>query len=351
VLPALAVSRALAEDGPGPARIQFVGSRRGEGTDLVAAQGFPVLALPGRGLQRRLRPRALLDNAAALAALAQAALLALRAVARWRPQVVVTLGGYASAAAGLAAVVLRRPLVVVTVDAVPGATNRLLGRLATANATAFPGTPLPRATVTGTPVRAELADLDRSEAGRRAARAELGLDPGAFCLVAFGGSLGARRINQAVAGLAAGPVEDLAVYHVTGRRDAAEFVGPDGPRYRTVAFEQRMDLLYRAADLCLCRAGAMTVAELAAAGVPALLVPLPGAPGDHQTANARALVEAGAAVLVPDERCRPDTLAAELAHLRAEPGRLEAMGRAARGLARPDAARRVADLARAVARP
>ena len=250
-------------------------------------------------------------------------------------------------------------MVLVNTDAVPGAVNGLLGRLAAANAVAFPGTELPRAVVTGTPVRPELDGLDRSPAGRREARAMLGLPEERQTLAAFGGSLGARRINAAVADLAARWVDrrDLSLYQVTGRRDYAQFApgggdpaGPGRLAYEVAAYEDRMPVLYRAADLFVCRAGAMTVAELLVCGVPAILVPLPGAPRDHQTRNAEALVAAGAAILVPDAECTADRLETELAALLSDADRLAAMGEAARRLGHPDAAATVAELVDAHAR-
>jgi UDP-N-acetylglucosamine--N-acetylmuramyl-(pentapeptide) pyrophosphoryl-undecaprenol N-acetylglucosamine transferase len=151
---------------------------------------------------------------------------------------------------------------------------------------------------------------------------------------------------------------DLAIYHVAGRRDYAQFAQPeevqDGAagtlRYLVVPYEERMPEVYRAADLCVCRAGAMTVAELLASGVPAILVPLPGAPRDHQTRNAEVLVKAGAAIMIPDAECSAERLEAELGPLLSDPDRLAAMGEAARGLGHPDAACRVAELVDAHAR-
>jgi UDP-N-acetylglucosamine:LPS N-acetylglucosamine transferase len=252
-------------------------------------------------------------------------------------------------------------MVLVNTDAVPGAVNGLLGRFAAANAVAFPGTALPRAVVTGTPVRPELDGLDRSPAGRREARAMLGLPGERRTLAAFGGSLGARRINAAVADLAARWLDrrDLSLYQVAGRRDYAQYAreseggdpaGPGGLAYEVVPYEDRMPVLYRAADLFVCRAGAMTVAELLVCGVPAILVPLPGAPRDHQTRNAEALVAAGAAILVPDAECTADRLETELAALLSDADRLAAMGAAARRLGHPDAAATVAELVDAHAR-
>ena len=269
----------------------------------------------------------------------------------------VIVGGYASFPAGVAALVTRVPLVSVNTDAVPGAVNGLLGRFAAANAVAFDGTELPRAVVTGTPVRPELAGLDRSAGGRRAGRAALGLPPDRPTVTAMGGSLGARRVNGAVAEVARSWADESerSLYHVTGRRDYAQFAaGPDeiaGPGrsgqglcYLVVPFEEHMAELYASADVCVSRAGAMSVAELLITGVPAILVPLPGAPRDHQTRNAEALVDAGAAVHVPDPECDGERLLKELEALLADPERLEAMGEAARRHAHPDAAARIAEL-------
>jgi UDP-N-acetylglucosamine:LPS N-acetylglucosamine transferase len=286
-----------------------------------------------------------------------------------RPRVVVVVGGYASLPAGLAAVVTRAPIVLMNTDAVPGAVNSLLGRFAAASAVAFPGTDLPRAHLTGTPVRPELASINRTEAGRHEARRSLGLPADRQTLAAFGGSLGARRINGAVAELARrwSDHRGLSIYHVTGRRDYAQFApkrpgtgdapGVEGEphlrtelHYEVVSFEERMSELYQAADVCVCRSGAMTVAELLVCGVPAILVPLPGAPRDHQTRNAEALVAAGAAILVPDAECSVERLAAEVTALLSDADRLASMSAAARELGHADAAARVAELVDAHAR-
>jgi UDP-N-acetylglucosamine:LPS N-acetylglucosamine transferase len=282
---------------------------------------------------------------------------------------VVMVGGYASFPAGLSAVLTRVPLIAVNTDAVPGAANRLLGRFAVANAVAFDGTNLPLAQVTGTPVRPELHSLDRSTFGRAQGRARLGLPPDRQTIAAIGGSLGALRINRAVARLVRDwpRGEGRSVYHVTGRRDYDAFavVESDGDPvtgkregdghgeglcYRVVPYEERMDELYTAADVCIARAGAITVAELLVSGVPAILVPLPGAPDDHQTRNAEALARFGAAVVVPDSECDGPRLAHELDALFADPQRLRAMSDAALQHGHPDAARRVAELVEAHAR-
>jgi UDP-N-acetylglucosamine--N-acetylmuramyl-(pentapeptide) pyrophosphoryl-undecaprenol N-acetylglucosamine transferase len=212
--------------------------------------------------------------------------------------------------------------------------------------------------VTGTPVRPELSELDRSVEGRRAGRAELGLPPDRQTVTAMSGSLGALRVNRAVAEVARSWADDAgrSVFHVTGRRDYDQFtrqadagsresVSPGtGLCYEVVPFEERMPALYAAADVCVSRAGAMSVAELLTSGVPSILVPLPGAPRDHQTRNAEAVVALGAAVHLPDPECDGERLVKELDALLSDPERLEAMGEAARRHAHPDAAARIAEL-------
>jgi UDP-N-acetylglucosamine--N-acetylmuramyl-(pentapeptide) pyrophosphoryl-undecaprenol N-acetylglucosamine transferase len=346
--PALAIAEALVDRGHPRGSIEFVGSSRGQDRAALAGRGFPVTLLPGRGIVRSLGPADLVRNLGALVGLSLGFLRALALVSRARPAVVVSVGGYASLPAALSAVVLGVPLVLVNVDAVPGAANRMLGRFARASAVGWEGTSLPRSVVTGTPVRPEITLVTRSPEDRRSARTELGLPPGRLTIAAFGGSLGARRINQAVVALAAmwSEREDLSIYHVVGRRDwdesaqneEADQSDPVGLCYRRVAYEDRMPLVYGAADIVVCRAGAMTVAELAIAGVPAILVPLPGAPGDHQSANARVLEQVGAAVLLPDATCDGDHLSRVLAPLLGDRGRLESMGKAAATMGRPDAA-------------
>ena len=346
VTPALAIARALVARGHAVEDIHFVGSRRGIEARLVPAAGFEITLLPGRGIQRRLA----LANVGAIAGLLAAAVQAFALVLRRRPAVVVSVGGYASAPCAIAAVVLRVPLVLAEQNAFPGAVHRLVGRFARAAAVTFDGTPLPRAEVTGNPVRPEILAVDRA-ADRDDARRALALPPDGTVVLAFGGSLGARRINEAVLGLAdawAGR-GDVAIRHVVGTRDwhdstdaVVREVQPGGLLYQRVRFEDRMDLAFAAADVAVCRAGASTIAELTAVGLPAVLVPFPAATGDHQTANARAVADAGAGILLPDGEVNADRLVGELGPLVADPARLTAMAKAARDLARPDAADRVA---------
>ncbi len=343
-VPAIAVGRALVAAGVDPDSILFVGARRGSEGRLVPEAGFAITLLPGRGIQRRLTPA----NVGAVGGLAVALVQALGLVLRTRPRAVLSVGGYAGVPVALAAALFRRRLVVAEANAVPGAANRLAARFARAAAVSFLGTPLPRAVLTGNPVRAEVLAVDRSPAGRAAAKAALGLPLERVVIGVSGGSLGARRLNGAVRDLAEAWSErtDVAIHHAVGRRDWSSFTSPAPGRlhYRAVEYEDRMDLVLTAADLWVGRAGGSTCAELGVAGVPAVLVPLPGAPGDHQTANARAMASAGAAVVLADADCTGARLAEVLEPLLVDADRREAMASAARTTGHPDAAERVAAL-------
>ncbi len=354
--PGLAVARELVGRGCPAGAVHFVGARRGLEARTRALEGFPATFLPGRGLSRSLSGSGVAVNVEAVAGMSAAVARALRLFARWRPAVVMSLGGYASAPCVVAAIAWRCPIVVVNVDAVAGAVNRWASRVAAATAVGVPGVDLPRAVFTGVPVRASLAAVDRSEEGRRQARHHLGLPDGASVVAVSGGSLGARRLNMATLELARlwSGRSDVAVRHVVGRRDWDELraTAPAAGAlcYQQVEYEEDMAALYAAADVAVQRAGANTVAELALAGVPSVLVPLPGSPGDHQGANARALAGAGGAVVVADEALDGSRLAAELDALLAAPGRLAEMSRAAGSLARPGATVAVADLVQEHAR-
>ena len=353
LLPGLAVARALVESGHDPASIHFVGSARGIETRLVPEAGFTLTALPGRGIQRRLS----LDNIVAVFGLLRAVIGGIALVRRRRPAVVLVVGGYASVASAVGAVLWRVPMVVAEQNAVAGAVNRIAGRFAKVCAVAFAGTDLPRSVVTGNPVRADVLGVDRQR-DRASAREELGVPTDRLLIAVVSGSLGARHVNLAIR--EAVPTwadrRDLAIRHVVGRRDwetmsESPLELPDeGLIYRAVEYEDRMDLLFAASDLLIGRAGGTTVAELAQVGLPAILVPLPGAPRDHQTANAAALVAAGAAILVPDAELDGARLAREIEPMLESPVILERMSQGARTLAHPDAASRVAALIERVAR-
>ena len=357
LLPGMAVAEALVARGHERSTIHFVGGSRGPETTLVPEAGFPLTALAGRGITRKVSFASL----AAAFGVARGVVSGIGLIRRLRPQVVVVLGGYAAVPCTIGAILWRVPIVVMEQNARAGAANRLAGRFAKAAAVPFDDTDLPRRVLTGNPVRPEILAVDRQR-DRATARDELDLPSDRVVLAVFSGSLGSRRINTAVRLLSerwAGR-SDLAIHHVVGARDwDAELADPSmsttptldtgapagvGLDYRRVRYEDRMPLLLSAADLAICRAGGSTVAELAVVGLGAVLVPLPIATRDHQTANAAPLVRAGAAVVVADDELDVDRLEAVLTPLLSEPGRLDAMAAAARTLATPDAAERVADL-------
>ncbi len=345
VLPGLAVASALVERGHDRTSIHFVGSSRGLERTLVPEAGFGVTLLPGRGIQRRFT----LENVTAIWGLLRAVVMGVALVRRRRPEVVLVLGGYASVACTVGAILCRVPIVVMEQNARAGAANRLAGRFAKACAVPFAETDLPRGVVTGNPVRSEVLAIDRDR-DRADARAELDVPADRVFIAVVTGSLGARRVNEAVLEAVSrwSTRTDLAIRHVIGSRDwdsvQERLPGTDGLEYVAVRYEDHMEKVLAAADLVIGRAGGTTVAELAEVGVAGVLVPLPGAPRDHQTANAAALVRVGGAVMIPDRELDGDRLVAAVDALVGEPRRLARMGAAAHTLARPDAADAVAGL-------
>lgn len=343
IFPMRAIGEELVAAGVPATAIHYVGSRRGQEAALLADQPIDLTLLPGRGIRRSWRARAVVQNLGAIVGLAIACAVAFVRVGRWRPSVVVSVGGYAAAAVGAAAVLWRRPLVLVELDATPGAVHRVLARFARRRCLAY-GPADDSSVVTGVPLGRDVLAVDRGrEARQRSRRAmEPPIDAGRAVVVVMSGSLGATRVNDAVSDLAErwSSRTDRALIHVSGRRDASRVLArrprTDGLDYRIIDFAT-MAPLWSVADVAVCRAGATTVAELTALGIPSVLVPLPGAPGDHQTRNARAVADAGGAVLLADEDCDGASLEAALDRLLAPEG-LEAATSAARGLGHRDAA-------------
>jgi UDP-N-acetylglucosamine--N-acetylmuramyl-(pentapeptide) pyrophosphoryl-undecaprenol N-acetylglucosamine transferase len=341
---ALALGEEIARRGD---PVLFVGAARGLEAKLVPAAGFELVALPaqpwaGRGPLARL---------GAGAALAGATASALRLLRRRGGEVVVSVGGYAAAPAAAAAVLLRRPLAIVEPNAIPGRTNRAMARFARRVFTAFAAAESAFAgrvavETTGAPLRRALLDAFAATGPRRSPAPP-------YRLLVVGGSQGALQLNDAM--IAALPDLDparLEVFHQTGAADrerVAAAYARAGLRAEVVDFDAALASRYQWADVALCRAGALTVAELAMAGLPALLVPYPHATDDHQRANARALEDAGAARVLDPDGFDGKVLAGALGALLERPETLLEMGRRARGLARPEAARRIVDACRALA--
>jgi len=259
-------------------------------------------------------------------------------------QVVVGFGGYVATPAYLAARRHRVPIVVHEQNALPGLANRLGARLTPYVGVTFPGTPLPHAVVVGMPLRHEITALDRA-AERAGARAALGLHPDLPTLFVTGGSSGAAHLNEVVAA-AAGALADagIQVLHMTGVGKPVQVARrAEAPPYVVVDYLARMELGYAAADLLLARAGASTVSEAAALGLPAVYVPLPVGNGE-QRRNAAPVVAAGGGVLVPDAELDPARLVAEVVPLLTDPARRASMGAAAASVGRRDGDERLADL-------
>ena len=327
MVPALAVADELRADG---VEVVFLGGERAE-AEAVPAAGYELYPLRVEGMSRRNPFKA----ARALFRAARATRRARRLLRELRPDAVVGGGGYVAGPVGLAAALERIPLVLTEADSRLGLSNRLLAPFARRVCLAFP---IPERTgdrfrVTGRPISPPATD-------RRAARARFDLGPKDVCVLVFGGSLGARSLNQAA--LTAFADVDFRVLHAAGRRDY-EALAPHvpGPHYDLRPYIDRFGEALLASDLVVARAGG-SVFEIAAAGRPAVLVPYPHATGDHQTTNARWMADAGAAVVIADDELLPMRLRETVLELLDDPERLADMREASETLARPAAARAVA---------
>lgn len=331
VLPALAVAEALVALGHDPDTIMYAGCERGMETRLLPATPFPHRFYDVVGLQRSLSRR----NLGFVPKLARSTRQAIAHFRADRPSVVVSVGGYASMPSVFAARRLGIPVVVVSYDRTPGRASRLSARRAVACAVAFENSPLPRAEVTGAPVRQAIFDVDRV-AGRAAARARLGLPDDRFVVAVMGGSQGSGVLNGVIAEYLAEHADDtgLAVRQAAGERflDGIDVVGDGtGVLHQLIGYEADMPSVYAAADLLIGRGGASTVHEVAVTGTPAVLVPWPNAADDHQTDNVGWLSEMSGAILLPEaDLRRPDGgLADTITRLRTSPDELAALGAAA----------------------
>ena len=321
MVPALAVADALRANG---ADVHFVGGDRAEG-ELVPRAGYEFHRLRVVSLPRRSPLGAARAAAIDSGALAQAITL----LVRLRPKAVFGGGGYVAGPVGIAAAMLRIPLVIAEIDGHLGLTNRMLAPLARRVCTALPlpGRSSAKFVITGRPIPPVPTD-------RRAARARFGIKPEHTLVLVFGGSLGARSINQAA--IAAFAQGGFRVLHAAGERDLPGLRAPRAGYDLRGYITGLMDAIV-ACDLAVARSGG-SIWELAAAGRPSVLIPYPHATGDHQTLNASYLADAGAAVMIPDAELSAARLRTAVDELLADRARLEAMGRAALGLARPHAA-------------
>jgi UDP-N-acetylglucosamine--N-acetylmuramyl-(pentapeptide) pyrophosphoryl-undecaprenol N-acetylglucosamine transferase len=338
VIPALAIAQELQKQYG--AEVLFIGTARGIENRLVPAAGFPlrlvqVGALNKVSLKTRLKtlfdlPRAVWD--------------ARRILAEFRPDIVIGVGGYASGPAMLAAILKRIPTLAFEPNVVPGFANRIVARMVSGAAVHFEETAqyFPRAEVTGVPVREAFFEI-AGKANNRVTNKPT--------LLVFGGSQGASAINRAM--IQCLPellkqVPNIHIIHQTGERDyndAQAAYQQAGSSAEVYPFITDMPAFFARADLVLCRSGASTVAEITAAGKPAVFVPFPRAADDHQRVNAQALERAGAAVVVEETKLERVWLADTIAALLGDPRRLQCMSEAARKLAHPDAARDITAMA------
>ena len=337
VYPALAVAQSLRDHAR---EVVWLGTRLGIEARVVPAAGIPVEWIDVQGL----RGKGALALLTAPVRLVRATLESLSVMRRHRPAAVLGMGGFVSGPGGVAAWLARRPLVIHEQNAVSGLTNRLLARLARVVLQAFPGSFSPRvhAETVGNPVRREIAEL-ASPAERFASRS------GPLRLLVLGGSQGALALNRSVPAALGhlAEAERPLVRHQAGPRTlhaAREAYDRAGVAVELESFIDDMAAAYAWADVVVCRAGALTVAELAAAGVGAIFVPFPAAVDDHQTANAAPLVAAGAAAILQERDLTEDSLAALLRAFLSSRGHLLERAEKARAQAKPEALARITEV-------
>ena len=327
------------------AEVLFVGTPYGiEGT-VVPRLGFPLRFISAEQLRGRSWWGGLRAGWAALCGIGSA----WRILGEFGPDLIFSLGGYASGPTVVAAWLRRIPCVLLEPNAIPGLTNRLLGRFARRVCVGFPTTvacfPAGKAVYTGTPVRWRPAGMTGVSSGPSGANGHGLTRP--FSVLIVGGSAGAHRLNQilpaAFAALGA-PSDQLRIVHQTGQAEYDEvrsLYTRLGVEAEVVSFIEAMDVAYTAADLVICRAGAMTLAELMTLGRPAIFVPYPYAADDHQRANAEQLVQAGGAVMILDAELSAERIAGTIRGLMQDPARLHAMARATAAFGTADATTRV----------
>lgn len=334
VYPALAIAETLVESGHDARTLTFVGSRQGVESTLVPQAGFGLVTHTLRGFRRSLHPADVWRSMTAIPLLLLATMSCVWLFRRERPRVVVSVGGYASMPASLAALITRVPLVTCSYDLLPGRATRLQARWAKIAAVAYLPSSLPRAELTGAPVRKSIRDCTRN-AGTSVKRGELGFVPEIPLVVVMGGSLGSALLNEVADRLSVSDIDDLSILHLCGERyfdadEQNELRRADGSlRYRRLARFEDMAAVYAAADIVVIRAGASTIAEVATVGVASVIVPWRSAADDHQTLNARLLADRGAAVVVPEDGATIDRVFDEVRRLLDDRAALDELARRA----------------------
>jgi len=335
VIPALAIAQELKSRYG--AEVIFIGTARGIENRLVPGAGFPLRLIEVGALNRV----SLATRFKTVFALPRAVAKSLQILREFKPDVVIGVGGYASGPAMMAAVLRRTPTLIFEPNVVPGFANRTVARFATAAAVHFEATSqyFPHSTVTGVPVRQQFFAIPPRRPGDRPS------------LLLFGGSQGSRALNRALVDSLRDlydRVPNLYIVHQTGEKEyetVAKAYLQAGVSAEVAPFIDNMSAAFAAADLLICRSGASTVAEITAAGKPAIFVPLPTAADNHQFKNAELLARNNAAVLLEEKNLTPRNLVEQVANLLNDRPRLQSMSEAARKLAHPNAASSIADLA------
>ncbi|MBC6463133.1 undecaprenyldiphospho-muramoylpentapeptide beta-N-acetylglucosaminyltransferase [Actinomadura sp. HBU206391] len=329
--PALALADALRREDP-RVEITCLGTERGLESRLVPQRGYELALIPPVPLPRTLTPRLLTVPGRLRGAINAAASV----LDRTRAEVLVGFGGYVATPGYLAARKRKVPIIVHEANPRAGLANRLGARFTEHVAVSHPDSALPHAKFVGIPLRREITSLDRLAAGDKA-RSYFGLMPDLPTLLIFGGSQGARSLNRAaVAAAPAFRAAGIQVLHIVGPKNTEEPEPADGPQYVTLPYCDRMDLAYAAADVAMCRAGAMTCAELAAVGLPAVYVPLPHGNGE-QRLNAEPITQGGGGLLVDDADLSPEWIVGNLLPILSNADQVARMSEAAARLGRRDA--------------
>ena len=341
--PGLAVAEALVSLGKERTEIRFFTSDRDIDNKLLTAADFQFIQLKGSGLVRR----NISSSFRAVILLFTSTVLAYRHIRKFKPKVILALGGFAAVPGSVAGLLTGTPVVLHEQNSVPGSANKLISKWVKKSAVSYENTELPRKIYTGNPVRKEVTDLKRNDKSKH--RSELGIPAENKLVVITGGSLGSLKINKSI--LNALPnleeIPNLTIYHIIGSRDWKEMVQLNlklGIDYRTVEYEEQMPKVLNSADLIVSRAGGSITAEINLLGLPSILIPLPGAPGDHQTKNAESLAVDGRAVIIPDENCTGGRIAEEIKSIVLDEERLMNMSKVRHPKSEKNAAEKIATL-------
>ena len=341
--PGLAVAEALVSLGKRRNEIHFFTSDREIDNKLLTAADFHFTPLEGNGLTRR----NISSLIGAVILLIKSTIFAYRYVRKSKPKVILALGGFAAVPGSVAGLLTGTPVVLHEQNSVPGSANKLISKWVKKSAVSYQNTELPRRMYTGNPVRKEVTNLNLSDKSMH--RSQLGIPEENKLIVITGGSLGSLKINESI--LNALPdlkeIPNLTIYHIIGSRDWEEMgkVNIDVDiDYRAIEYEEEMPVVLNSADLIVSRAGGSITAEINLLGIPSILIPLPGAPGDHQTKNAESLAVDGRAVIIPDENCTGVRIAKEIKGIVLDEERLLNMGMPRHPKSEKNAAEKIATL-------